>query len=153
MKDTEIISFYNNLDQYAKDKIDRQLIDLTNAKKESRNYCIKVCPKCGAVDPGFTKGGNANSGKPMLKCRCCHKCFTYDNGQLTHYSHQDESKWDQLIVDIFSQVPIEKSAANMNISTYTVWRMRMKLLHMLEKMLEDTVASGEIELDEKYLLS
>ena len=68
MKDTEIINFYNNLDQYAKDKIDRQLIDLTNAKKESRNYCIKVCPKCGAVDPGFTKGGNANSGKPMLKC-------------------------------------------------------------------------------------
>ena len=29
MKDTEIINFYNNLDQYAKDKIDRQLIDLT----------------------------------------------------------------------------------------------------------------------------
>lgn len=55
MKDTEIINFYNNLDQYAKDKIDRQLIDLTNAKKESRNYCIKVCPKCGAVDPGFTE--------------------------------------------------------------------------------------------------
>ena len=139
MKDTEIISFYNNLDQYAKDKIDRQLIDLTNAKKESRNYCIKVCPKCGAVDPGFTKGGNANSGKPMLKCRCCHKRFTYDNGQLTHYSHQDESKWDQLIVDTFSQVPIEKSAANMNISTYTVWGMCMRLLHMLEKMIADTV--------------
>ena len=47
MKDTEIINYYNNLDQYAKDRIDRQLIDLTNAKKESRNYCIKVCPKCG----------------------------------------------------------------------------------------------------------
>lgn len=56
MKDTEIISFYNNLDQYAKDIIDRQLIDLTNSKKESRNYCIKACPKCGAVDPEFTKG-------------------------------------------------------------------------------------------------
>lgn len=139
MKDTEIISFYNNLDQ--------------NAKKESRNYCIKVCPKCGAVDPGFTKGGNANSGKPMVKCSCCHKRFTYDNGQLTHYSHQDESKWDQLIVDTFSQVPVEKSAANMNISTYTVWRMRMKLLHMLEKMIADTVVSGEIELDEKYVLN
>lgn len=49
MKDTEIISFHNNLDQYAKDKIDRQLIDLTNAKKESRNYCIKVCPKCELI--------------------------------------------------------------------------------------------------------
>ena len=41
----------------------------------------------------------------------------------------------------------------MNISTYTVWRMRMKLLHMLEKMIADTVVSGEIELDEKYVLS
>ena len=29
------------------------------------------------------QGGNANSGKPMLKCSCCHKRFTYDNGQLT----------------------------------------------------------------------
>lgn len=28
---------FNNLDQYAKDRIDRLLIDLTNAKKESRN--------------------------------------------------------------------------------------------------------------------
>ena len=153
MKDTEFISFYNNLDQYAKDKINRLLIDLTNAKKESRNYCIKVCPKCGAVDLGFTKGGNANSSKPMLKCRCCHKRFTYDNGQLTHNSHQDESKLDQLIVDTFSQVPIEKSAANMNISTYTVWRMRMKLLHILGKMIADTVVFEEIELDEKYILN
>ena len=102
MKDTEIINFYNNLDQYAKDKIDRQLIDLTNAKKESRNYCIKVCPKCGAVNPGFTKGGNANSGKPMLKCSCCHKRFTYDNGQLTlTIPTRTNQSGDQLIVDTF----------------------------------------------------
>ena len=75
----------------------------------------------------------------MLKCYCYHRHFTYDYGQLTHYSHQDESKWDQLIVDNFSQVPMEKSAANMNISTYTVWGMCMRLLHMLEKMIADTV--------------
>ena len=133
-----------------KDKIDRQLIDLTNAKKESRNYCIKVCPKRGAVNPGFTKGGNANSGN-MLKCSCCHKRFTYDNGQLTHYSHQDESNESAYRRYLFTGTS-RKSAANMNISTYTVWRMRMKLLHMLE-MIADTVVSGEIELDEKYVLN
>ena len=44
MKDLEIIEHYNSLDQFAKDKIDRELIDLVNAKKESRNYCItKKC--------------------------------------------------------------------------------------------------------------
>jgi len=61
MTDTEFIYYYNNLDQYAKDKIDRQIIDLTNAKKESIKHCIKGCSKCGVVDTEFTK--NANSGK------------------------------------------------------------------------------------------
>ena len=61
MKDTEFIYYYNNLDQYAKDKVDKQIIDLTNAKKESRKHCVKVCTKCGADDPVFTR--NANSGK------------------------------------------------------------------------------------------
>ena len=153
MKDLEFIEHYNSLDQFAKDKIDRELIDLVNAKKESRNYCIKVCPKCGSANSHFTKGGKANSGKPMLQCSSCHKRFTIDHGQLTHYSHQDESKWDLLITDTFAQVPVEKTAATLDISTYTVWRMRMKLLHMFEKLLNTTVVSGEIELDEKYLLN
>ena len=73
--------------------------------------------------------------------------------QLTHYSHQDESKWDLLITDTFAQVPIEKKPATLDISTYTVWRMRMKLLHMFEELLNTTVVSLEIELDEKYLLN
>lgn len=33
MKDLEIIEHYNSLDQFAKDKIDRELIDFVNAKK------------------------------------------------------------------------------------------------------------------------
>ena len=66
---------------------------MTNAKKKSRNYCIKVCPKCAAVDPGFIKGGNTNSGKPMLKCSCCHKRFTDEKYVLN--SHKGE-KLDNL---------------------------------------------------------
>lgn len=153
MEELELISYYNNLDEYAKNKIDKQLIDLTNAKIDSKNYCIKVCPKCGKVNPGFIKGGYANSGKPMLKCCSCHKRFVIDHGQLTYYSHQDESLWDQLIIDTFSQAPIIKSASNMEISPSTVWRMRMKLLHMIEKLTSNTILSNEIELDEKYVLN
>ena len=55
MKDLEFIEHYNSLDQFAKDKIDRELIDLVNAKKESRNYCIKVCHKCGSANSRFQK--------------------------------------------------------------------------------------------------
>lgn len=152
MKDNEIISYYNSLDNFAQEKIDRQIIDLITAKNESRNYCIKVCPKCRA-SAGFVKNGITRNGKQMYRCCDCHKRFTADHGQLTFYSHQDESKWDQLIMDTFKQVPIEQTAATLNISTYTVWRMRMKLLHMLETISSQTVVSGEVEMDEKYFLN
>lgn len=50
-------------------------------------------------------------------------------------------------------MPVEESAANMYISTYTGWvGMCMKLLHMFEKIIADTFIFGKIELDEKYVL-
>ena len=58
-----------------------------------------------------------------------------------------------LITDTFAQVPIEKTPATLDIGTYTVWRMRMKLLLMFEELLNTTVVSREIELDEKYLFN
>ena len=153
MENNEFLTYYDNLEGFAKEKLDRMVIDLTKQQIESQNYVIHVCPKCGAVDPGFKKGGHANSGKSMLRCNNCNKRFVVDHGQLTYYSHQDSAKWDQLIKDTFDQIPIEKTAATLNISTWTVWRMRMKFLHALEALTSDTVVSGEIELDEKYLLN
>lgn len=153
MKNEELIAYYDTLEGFAKDKLDKILIDLHNEQKESRNYVIKVCPKCGTVNPGFTKGGYANSGKQMLRCNACNKRFVIDYGQLTYYSHQDSAKWDQFIKDTFAQVSIEQTAANLNISTWTAWRMRMKLLHALEILISGNVVSGEIELDEKYVLN
>ena len=55
MKDTEIINFYKQSRYYAKDKIDRRLIDLTNAKKESRNYCIKFCQSVVQFNPDLQR--------------------------------------------------------------------------------------------------
>ena len=37
MNNNELIEYYNNLDDYARKKIDKELIDLTTAKVESRN--------------------------------------------------------------------------------------------------------------------
>lgn len=153
MDENKIIEYYNSLDEFAQNKIDKELIDLMNAKNESRNYCIKYCPKCSAINNGFIKSGFSNSGKQMYRCNECNRRFVGDHGQLTYYSHQDESKWDQLIMDTFNQISVEQTAATLNVSTYTVWRMRMKLLHMFEKLVSDTVVSGEVEMDEKYFLN
>lgn len=153
METYEIINQYKSLPEYAQKRVRSLINDLCTANEESQNYCIHVCPKCGAVEPGFIKGGFSNSGKQMLRCPVCKKRFVIDRGQLTYYSHQSEAKWDQLIEDTFAQISIEDTAEKLEISTYTVWRMRMKLLHAFEQLMMNTLLSDEIELDEKYFLN
>ena len=66
MKTNEIIEYYNTLSNYAKNRVVTLVKDLYSAQEESRSYCIKVCPKCGAIEPAFTKG----EVLPMVVSRC-----------------------------------------------------------------------------------
>ena len=139
MEVNEIIECCNTLSDYAKRRVATLVKDLHSAQEEYRIYCIKVCPKCGAVEPVFTKGGITHGGKQMLRYPVCKKRFVVDRGQLTFYSHQEEGKWDQLIEDTFTRVPLKKTAETLSISIYTAWRMRMKLLHALGQIQMETV--------------
>lgn len=40
----------------------------------------------------------------MLRCKECKKRFVVDRGQLTFYSHHDQSKWNELILDTLNGV-------------------------------------------------
>ena len=157
MSDTEdlekITSIYSTLYPYQKEKLLSDLENCMILDNASRSYSIKVCPKCGSKTPNWTRGGRANSGKQMLVCHSCNHRTVVDYGQLTYYSQQDRSKWNQLIKDTFQKVPIQKNAESFGISTYTVWRMRMKLLHALEAIANEIVVSHEVEMDEKYILN
>lgn len=57
MINKEIIERYNSLPEYAQTRVETLINHLLVAADVSRNYCINVCPKCGAVEPCFTKGG------------------------------------------------------------------------------------------------
>ena len=141
----------NSLYPYQKETLRRQVIDYLIQNKESDNYTLGTCPKCGCEDPHWTKGGPANSNKQMMRCHACGHRTVIDYGQLTYYSHQDQSKWDQLIADVFDQVPEEATAAKLDVCPQTAWNMRMKLLHALEELVGTNVLKDEIELDEKYV--
>ena len=151
MEYTINLAEYDELMPYQKEKLCREIEDFRNLNKVSRQYMLKTCPKCGSTHPNFTKAGFANSGKQMVFCHDCHKRSVVDHGQLTYYSHQAQSKWDQLMEDTLQQVSEEETAAKLDVSTYTVWRMRMKFTHSLQKLQENNVLSDEIELDEKYV--
>lgn len=70
----------------------------------------------------------ANSGKQMLRCKSCKKRFVVDRGQFTFYSHQDQSKWNELILDTLNGVSLKETAAKINVNERNVFNMRHKLL-------------------------
>ncbi len=57
------------------------------------------------------------------------KRFVVDRGQLTFYSHQDQSKWNELILDTLNGVSLLKeTVAKINVNERNVFNMRHKLL-------------------------
>ena len=108
--------YEKNLYEYQQNRIlqlYQEYVDLNLATSER---FVKFYPKCGEENPKITRGSNANSGKPMLKCCSCGKRFVYDTGTLTFYSHQDESQWADFIKETMSGTTIEECAALIDIS-------------------------------------
>lgn len=83
------------LQSFQIEKIDRETTDFLDTNSKIDTYHFEYCPKCGCYHPRLVKSGFANSGKQMLRCKECGKCFVIDRGQLTFYSHQDQSKWNE----------------------------------------------------------
>ena len=84
---------------YQINKINMQIKDFIQVNSDVNKFVFERCPKCGAIHPRLLKGGYTSKGKQMLRCTECNKRFVVDSGQLTFYSHQDQAKWNDLIID------------------------------------------------------
>ena len=91
-------------------------------------YHFEYSPKCGRYHPHLIKSCFANFGKQMLRCKSCGKRFVVDRGQLTFYSHQNQSKWNELILDTLNGVSLKETAAKINVNERNVFNMLHKLL-------------------------
>ena len=116
------------LQSFQIEKIDRETTDFLDTNSKIDTYHFEYCPKCGCYHPRLIKSGFANSGKQMLRCKECGKRFVIDRGQLTFYSHQDQSKWNELILDTLNGVSLKETAAKINVNERNVFNMRHKLL-------------------------
>ena len=94
------------LQSFQIEKIDRETTDFLDTNSKIDTYHFEYCPKCGCYHPRLVKSGFANSGKQMLRCKECGKRFVIDRGQLTFYSHQDQSKWNELILDTLNAMSL-----------------------------------------------
>lgn len=91
-------------------------------------YHFEYCPKCGCYHPRLVKSSFANSGKQMLRSKERGKCFVVDRDHLTFYSHQDQFKWNELILDTLNGVSLKEKACKINVNKCNVFNMRHKLL-------------------------
>ena len=78
-------------------------------------YHFKYCSKCGCYHPCLIKNGFGNFGKQMFCCKKCGKHFVVDRGQLTFYSHQDQSKWNELILDTLNGISLKETETKINV--------------------------------------
>lgn len=99
----------------------------TDSQRKRLQEEIPTCPKCGTSHPEWTFAGKANSGKAMIRCSVCHHRITVDYGKLTHYSHQGQNQWKQLIEDTENMHTINETAEKLGVSKITVIRMRSRL--------------------------
>ncbi|MEE0465599.1 transposase, partial [Holdemanella sp.] len=95
------------LQSFQIEKIDCEITDYLDTNNKMNTYHFEYCPKCGCYHPRLIKSGFANFGKQMLRCKECGKRFVVDRGQLTFYSHQDQSKWNELILDTLNGVSLK----------------------------------------------
>ena len=122
-------SLKEQLYPYQVEQIKKQIHSYISMNHSINDYHFDVCPKCVVLNPRLIKGGISNSGKQMLHCKECGKKFTIDYGQLTHYSHQFQVAWNHFFVDTFHGNPLTHTAAKINISESTAFRMRHMFLH------------------------
>ena len=118
------------------------------ASKESAPV---ICPRCGAEN--CVKNGK-QSGKQTYLCKGCRKGFAETSTSAIAGSHSSASVWKAVIYDTIQGISIDETAANLEMTHQTVFNMRHKILHTLERAVQASpiMLEGTCEIDETYVL-
>lgn len=111
------------LQSFQIEKIDREITNYLDTNNKMHTYHFEYCPKCGCYHPRLIKSGFTNSGKQMLRYKECGKRFVVERGQLTFYYHQDQSKWNELILDTLNCVSLKGTATKINVNEHNVFNI------------------------------
>lgn len=152
MRQSELLISISKLSKHQRECLNRTIINALKLNDEYQNKRPDTCPCCGNASPMIKKGKRNN--KQRFLCKDCNRVFTYDTGTITSYSKIELSKFQAIVLDTLSCIPIKTTAANHNVNVSTVFEIRHKLLAALEHVLtiEGQLLSGTVEIDETYEL-
>lgn len=152
MKQSEVLVLLSKLTPYQNQKIKRQLLDFFNLNEINKDARPSVCPCCGNKSNIIKRGFNKD--KQRYQCKDCLQRFTNNTNTIMMYSKLERSKFQKIVLDTLSCVPLKQTAADIDISEQSVFLNRHKILCALSKLieLEEQQLCGTIEIDETYEL-
>src|SRR5699024_3144906 len=107
----------------------------------------KICEKCGSK---LYKNGKTKNGVQKYVCSCCKHTLSETTDTITCHSKLPFEVWKNIIDNLLNGFSIRRIAEENNISNYTSFRLRHKILYALKQFVENMKLSGNIQSDEKY---
>ena len=152
MENKILLERFSQLTKYQKETLSRAMLDYIEQNESDQSLFPEICPTCGKEHACFIKAGVVK-GKQRIKCKECGKTFVYTKGRLTYWSHQSKDIWNKVILDTLDAVPLNDTAAEINVTTANVFYMRHKILIFLENLVinDNQVLFGITEFDEAYV--
>jgi len=118
--------------------------------KHGERSALLPCPHCASSS---VNRFGVKRGKPRFRCKVCGKTFVTTTNTVMYYSHQSADSWIAAANDTVTGIPLFKTAEYLEVSEYTAFRMRHKMLMALEQREPSSVVlQGDCELDETYVL-
>ena len=108
----------------------------------------RVCPICGSIH--VVRNGHRKDGKQRFICRDCGKSFVINTNSITAGTHKDIDVWQHYIECMMNGFSIRKTAKECEISNYTAFLWRHKILDALQNMQSDVLLNGIVEADETF---
>ena len=106
-----------------------------------------VCKHCNIK---MIRNGKTKNGVQKYICSSCNYTCSETTGSIVSHSHLSFNVWSNVIDNLLDGFSIRRIAEENNISIYTSFRLRHKVLLALKKYVKSIELKGNTQSDEKY---
>lgn len=106
-----------------------------------------LCKHCNTK---MSKNGKTNNGIQKYICSKCKYTCSETTDTIVAHSHLSFDVWSNVIDNLLDGFSIRRIAEENNISTYTSFRLRHKVLLALKEFIKSIRLKNKVDSDEKY---
>lgn len=153
-----------NLKDLIKDLDAVTIIELKNYLKENliefceaKNSNSKIISNhrgddvfCKQCNIKMNKNGKTKNGIQKYICKSCNHTCSETTDTIIMHSHLSFDVWSNIIDNLLDGFSIRRIAEENNISVYTSFRLRHKILLSLKNYIENIKLKGNTQSNEKY---